>query len=46
MVSVFILRVVGFIIITAIVGFGLVLWVKVSKLEKEIEDGLNRSGEE
>jgi len=46
MLSVFILRVVGFVIITAVLGVASMLWVKASRLEEEIEDEVNRSGEE
>jgi hypothetical protein len=42
----FIVKVVGFLIITGVVGFAWKLWVSASRLEQEIKEELSRSGEE
>ena len=46
MISVFIVKAVGFVIITAVLGFAWVLWVNASRLEEEIEIERNRSEDE
>lgn len=45
-VSLSFLKIVGVVLIAAVLGIALVLWGKVSKLEKEIESELRREEEE
>lgn len=46
MLSVFVIKLVAFLIMIALVGFAGVLWVNASRLEQEIKAELNRPGEE
>jgi hypothetical protein len=46
MLSLFIIRVVGLIIITAVLGIAWVLWIKADKLEEDIENESCSTGEE
>ena len=46
MLSVFVVKVVAFLIMIGVVGFAWRVWVGASRLEQEIKEELNRSEEE